>query len=1162
MEKIRFQGRVSGWQDERLLLFVPRAAEGTRGMRLIASSVALGVLMLGTASAQADTFATGSLIIPMDTTYQDLGMLRAYGLTYELLRNDVPVDWMIRKGKAHLGVDFVASATDVQSNAPITNYGYRGGPWVIDSAYAAKAMPIITAWQALNPNVKVHRATAPFTADVSRYLVIAPTIAMHADGNEKIARKYVQAAGIPDSTLSTAWAATSPDMITPLELAGPTATNHHDGALFDADGDPVYCQFMSMHWGVNDARDLPEAVAEVREFLKFETHFFAECQAVSAFENDLVNGLFVTSKGFTFGNTPGQNVDFFNDDSPFAQLDGVFQSVGGSEPSYTLASGGAYKASGIVMITEKGGVQDGVNDVWMTGYVDGACPPGAESCGTLGKVSYLGGHEYDVALPISKNPKTQGTRLFLNALFEAPCATTLGQPEVSIVLKAPATTGTANLTYTIDYANVGAGIALAGVLKDPIPAGSTFVSATGGGTFSGGVVTWNVGNLGAGEAGSVTVVVKLGGFGSYDNTAHATYRIGLNQRTADSNTATTVYAGDTDGDGVIDPDDNCPNHPNPGQNLQTDIKSCGTCGTVCVAANGTPSCDLGVCSLATCIPTHTDCDGLYSTGCEFVIATYQTDPNNCGGCGKVCSFLHAAAVCVSGNCGLGTCSSGFSDCNGFALDGCEYANTGFQTDPSHCGSCTKQCSASQVCTGGTCVATTCPSGFSDCNQLSSDGCEYANGGFASDPNNCGACGLSCSPQNSTGACIAGACTIGSCNAGFTDCDGAPGDGCEYAVADFQTDPSNCGGCGQNCAPAHATGVCSAGTCSVGVCSAGFLDCNGAAGDGCETSVSGLQTDVANCGACGQLCAPANAAGACNAGACAIGTCNAGFVDLDQNPSNGCEYVCTPKGSSDTTCDDVDDDCNGTRDDGYVSTQCGVGACTANSVCASGAETCTPAPSSTEGPGGSSTCADGADNDCDGETDDADSNCVVADAGAGGAAGAAGAGGAAGTAGAGGTAGANGGGGLGGSSGSDSGAQAGTNGGGTDGGGTVTTGTGGTVTGSGGRAGTGASAGSSASSGTGGGSSAGMGDGGPQGTPTSSGGDASSGDTGGCGCRLSAREPANGWASLLVAAAAGLRLRGRRRHTVRTHGVGAMRTRFGRSISRPARKRYSSINPTA
>jgi hypothetical protein len=115
---------------------------------------------------------------------RDNGMLKAFGLVYELLRNGVPVQWVIRPGKSHLGVDFTASAVDHKTRAVIASYGYRGGPWVINSADAARAIPIVNAWQTANPAVAVHEVTAPFWGDVARYLIVAPTIAMHQDGHE------------------------------------------------------------------------------------------------------------------------------------------------------------------------------------------------------------------------------------------------------------------------------------------------------------------------------------------------------------------------------------------------------------------------------------------------------------------------------------------------------------------------------------------------------------------------------------------------------------------------------------------------------------------------------------------------------------------------------------------------------------------------------------------------------------------------------------------------------------------------------------------------------------------------------------------------------------------------------------------------------------------
>ena len=514
-------------------------------MRKTLSAMVLGAALLSAAPAAAETFNAGSLIIPMDTSYQDDGMFKAYGLVYELLRNDIPVHWVIRDGKQLGEEDFTASATDHQTGASISSHGYHAGPWVIDASNAAAAIPIIDAWQGANITT-VHEASAPFTGDVAKRLIVAPTIAMFADGNEDIAREYVLAAGIPDSALDPTWPDSSPDMLDVTEVSGPTTTNHHDGALFDEDGDPVYCQLMSMHWGVKDAEKDPEVVAEVRSFLNHPTHFFAECQAVNAFENDLVNGLFLTTNGFNIDARPDQ-VDFYNHDSPFGQIDGPFETVGGSEPSYTLPPGDSYKAGGISIITEQG-TPEGVRDVWMTGYLDGVCPPDSDTCGFLGKVSYLGGHHYNTAVPISANPDSQGTRMFLNSLFEAQCATEAGRPHLLVSKEAPAYTTNAQVEFVILYSNSGSGVALNAVLADPIPAGSSFVSASNGGTFDSGTVTWHLGNLGANETGAVSFSVDLPAYGTYENTANLSYRVGLNSYTEPSNTTTTEY-GDTPPDG-------------------------------------------------------------------------------------------------------------------------------------------------------------------------------------------------------------------------------------------------------------------------------------------------------------------------------------------------------------------------------------------------------------------------------------------------------------------------------------------------------------------------------------------------------------------------------------------------------------------------------------
>lgn len=81
-----------------------------------------------------------------------------------------------------------------------------------------------------------------------------------------------------------------------------------------------------------------------------------------------------------------------------------------------------------------------------------------------------------------------------------------------ITKSAPASVAAgAQLTYTISCGNTGTTNATGVVIKDTVPAGVSFVSASDGGSFAGGVVTWNLGTLNAGVTGrtvSFTVSVS------------------------------------------------------------------------------------------------------------------------------------------------------------------------------------------------------------------------------------------------------------------------------------------------------------------------------------------------------------------------------------------------------------------------------------------------------------------------------------------------------------------------------------------------------------------------------------------------------------------------------------------------------------------------------
>ncbi|MCL4226076.1 MAG: hypothetical protein KJZ91_16555 [Myxococcales bacterium] len=678
-------------------------------------AAALAVAAPPPAHATPRTFPTGSLVIPMDLAYQDTGLLQAYGLLFQLLRQGVPVAWVIDPAKTwHAapcdtvgdlcawdcaiegsGVkcpyptaspDFFVGSTVVWSasaspGTTISNHGYRGGPFVIDAAHAAAARPIIDAWNdpaRWNANpwarrtvfqvVTVHETTAPVTGFVSRQLVAAPTIAVFSDGNEDIATRYLRAAGIPQSNGSEFPAnrcgasncgpgTANPDMLTVPSIMGDMGTcdapnlDHKNGSLFTADGLPAYCQIMSMHWNVADRETVQcgggncpatpaqcagvpityhghEVVAEVRKFLEYPTHFFAECQAVNAYENttpnpawpylddDARDGHFLTTTGtppacpctdadfqcvvggcngadcclprdarergagFMIADRP-TTIQVLSPEVPYNQLDGRFETIGGSEPAYNLSTylGTMYKNDReVTFITGPSG--PGVQDVWMTGYVDGECdisppiglePPGdgaaggasgwlagPASCG--GKVSYLGGHAYSTNVPISANPQSQGARLFLNALFEADCVSSVGQPAISLSLTGPlqlaAPTLPAEAQYTASYLNGALGPALDAVLREQLGDGVELVTAPGG-DVDGATITWTIGSIGgtpgvAGDppsSGGRPATLRFAAYGDYQVTIAMSYRAGVSILEVPPQTITIQVRESFPGDG-------------------------------------------------------------------------------------------------------------------------------------------------------------------------------------------------------------------------------------------------------------------------------------------------------------------------------------------------------------------------------------------------------------------------------------------------------------------------------------------------------------------------------------------------------------------------------------------------------------------------------------
>ncbi len=359
-----------------------------------------------------------------------------------------------------------------------------------------------------------------------------------------------------------------------------------------------------------------------------------------------------------------------------------------------------------------------------------------------------------------------------------------------------------------------------------------------------------------------------------------------------------------------------------GKCVAIDDPSYGCTPTGCAPCTAYPNamqtCLSGACALGNCNTGFKNCDGNDANGCEVNI---NGDPANCGACGAVCTIPHATPSCAGGTCGIGTCDSGWTDCNNDPTDGCEAS---LQNDPMNCGACGTMCQGQEQCQAGQCVLM-CATGTANCPSDPPDVCATKLGTNT----NCNFCGDTCNLANATSNCDPNSaappappfvCDLEACNPGFANCDQVAVNGCE---TNTNTDANNCGSCGNVCPSGpHSTALCNSGACGI-VCDPGYLDCNNNPADGCEVNGNG---DAMNCGGCGTACSTPNATPACTSGQCSILACNSGFADCDRQVANGCEVNLTQDPKNCGTCGTLCTEANGTAV--CTSGLCALGPCNA------------------------------------------------------------------------------------------------------------------------------------------------------------------------------------------------------------------------------------------
>ena len=217
-------------------------------------------------------------------------------------------------------------------------------------------------------------------------------------------------------------------------------------------------------------------------------------------------------------------------------------------------------------------------------------------------------------------------------------------------------------------------------------------------------------------------------------------------------------------------------------------------------------------------------------------ANQQTDNNNCGACGTVCSSLTTCGLdsgtyVVASDGGV-TDNSAAWGCNSTCLPNqtaCLNPEAGapycayLATDINNCGTsaatgCGNVCQpidgGPTVCSGGVCKAN-CDPGLTNC---SSNGTAFC-ANTTIDVNNCGNCGVKCNPHSSTPICVDSVC-CGNFSGNYHSALAA-NNVCGGQCTNTLTDSNNCGPAppANSCSSANGgTGtVCGSGSCTNGVC---------------------------------------------------------------------------------------------------------------------------------------------------------------------------------------------------------------------------------------------------------------------------------------------------------------------------------------------------------
>ena len=407
-----------------------RLFAGLAPIALVLGALPLLAPTCGDSGEGFKTFSRNSIIIPMDVCYQyqtdgmrssyapaagstacptpDPGdVIRAYGLVYQLIHNDIAVYWIIDGQKT--AVDGVDLTIQYAGGFPVLHYDwtpenppptsppttshaidYRGGPFVVDGSDYARASQVLQSFRTTFQNVNVHVSNVAFRAYAKRTMAggwsaggtVAPRVALldigstsnpassssgYAKNSEPIIRGYLARAGLDFSG------------------AGGVATDGGHGQIYDrlgmADLQPStpggpwtttnlykygYQILWVPHWfapgscadassqsrctaSLYPAAQSQQAVATVGAFVGAGKDLFAECAGLGSFEG-VASG--ATGWSASFGD--GEPATHFHATNGVA----INKSVGSADYDESSASSPLLQLGDYPFIPRSGAIQN------------------------------------------------------------------------------------------------------------------------------------------------------------------------------------------------------------------------------------------------------------------------------------------------------------------------------------------------------------------------------------------------------------------------------------------------------------------------------------------------------------------------------------------------------------------------------------------------------------------------------------------------------------------------------------------------------------------------------------------------------------------------------------------------------------------------------------